>query len=248
MAKKLPPINLALITQNDASPETLQLMYANVNVLDQRYYTQNEVDEMIGGFNVISVNSDTTISAYDKVLVDASSAISLTISDTTELGVEIIIVDATGSFSSETPLLLYAPVPFNGSIGTGYSSSSWVTLRLIYCGETSGWVCASVSDAATVAQSIFQNVRAANTSYYVDYNYFAPTLSALVPGYISEIPPIADTGPIQYWVQGDGDDAAYWENSTRTYLGVVGRFVFKHSDGSTEFKNPTDFTTWYNAL
>ncbi len=67
MAKKLPPINLALVTKESSLPQELNLFYANVNILDKRYYTQPEVDEFLGNFDSTSFSS---VSFQNEVFVD----------------------------------------------------------------------------------------------------------------------------------------------------------------------------------
>ncbi len=56
MAKKIPPVTIALITNDTSKPQNLSLMYANIDTLDRRYYNQNEIDELIE-------NIDTTASS-----------------------------------------------------------------------------------------------------------------------------------------------------------------------------------------
>ena len=113
-----------------------------------------------------------------------------------------------------------------------------------------GWVVSSdmFDNYSKDAQSMARNIGTGNEAYYMDYNEYAPDLATLQSeAYISSYT-LSDTGAFQYWLKGDKNDAAHWEGTTRTYRGVVGRFVYQQSVGTVQFMTPSEFTTWYNNL
>ena len=107
-----------------------------------------------------------------------------------------------------------------------------------------------IPDDCNEAQADIQTAYTANAMYYVDYNEYAPNISALFAyGYI---PTELSTGFVQYGVNSNKQVSGWWEESRREVAcpgeNGSGRWTLEQNVGDHVWRNDFELQSWRDLL
>jgi len=101
-----------------------------------------------------------------------------------------------------------------------------------------------VTDYNALAVVMCKNIQTGDEAYFTVENAYAPDLATLVTQEYITSYTLSDTGAFNYYVSGNGQFAAWWEGSTRTVSGTVGRYTHQYNYSDPIFRDASALAIW----